>query len=242
MIQFNLFGSQMRIRNSFWVSALLCGGIAAIVESQIAAALALVLTVFVVIQMHAAGYAAVIRFLPEIEARMSLFLGGLHCAIESERPQEEHMFDHLKFCLGGIGASVLLLLGLTTTLMLVVPGAQPELIWRVLAGSELPEELLANCPPLAALTLSYMLRFSAFWTLIHVLPLFPLDGGVVLNYFLQSVRKVSIVGLVLTSLMAVGAMVLGWWLIACFMLVMTFFHYQRACMYTDEKVNTRMKR
>ena len=223
MVEYNLGSVRARIGVSFVVEAVLCGALAGRAEAHVVAVAVLAAVMLVVAQVQLAGYAALGQ-----RGGGELALGALcRWRMAEEKP--------LRMLLGGMAASVLLAL-LAGGLVVLVGGGEPRLCLSVLLEAEIPELLTQRSTPGVALGLAYLLRVSALWALVNVLPLFPYDGGAALGRVMGGRRGVYVCGMLLAAGLALGALALGWWLVAVYMLFIGLGNYVRAYIGADESI------
>lgn len=190
---------------------------------------------FVALLVHELGHGFLGRRLidKQMEIRLS-FLGG-RCSTTSDLGANLKRSHVLLTVLGGPLAGVLwvLLLG---GAVCVVAGSLPagaELCWRMLRG-EVPMEYAGICPPLLLLLMVYLLQISVTWTLLNLLPIFPLDGGLLMHEVLASSRGLIYgVSMVATLGLAMLFFATGVWALSLLMVVLAFYNYR--CIFAQTK-------
>ena len=196
------------------------------------------LAALVVLLVHEMGHALVgKRFMGQpYEVRLS-FRGGL-CRRLSE-PSDELPTRRAVLCtvlagpVTGIVLSLLLCLGLVAVTGSVA-GAL-ELGARMLGG-EVPMEYAGVCPPLLLLQGVYLLQISVFWTLLNLLPLYPLDGGLVICELMEAKgwNIALTISLVMAIVLAVVFFALGIWALSALMLLLAYMSYRSIGISMDE--------
>lgn len=224
VIYFSLFGVQVKIHPSFWVSlavlsALLCWG-----ETDVLGMSLFVLAGFLCIFAHEMGHALSGRWLgacrPEIEMGCT---GGI-CS--------NHVCS-----LSRTGLVITALAGPLASLAMVLP----VLLWLSLAYDTVgaaalrllamafgvvPESVLELGPPMVVLFCTYVVQVSVWWSLLNLLPIFPLDGGVVMYHLLHSPRKMHAFSMAVAAVLATVFFVLGLYAMFCILLFLVFSNYR----------------
>ena len=178
MVHFTLFGIPVYIRPSFWVVLAIFGGALSIssVEDLIYTAL-FVIAGFVAILSHEMGHA------------LELF-GGLTSS------------HGMQLTRGG--RALMILAGPMMTLLLGIISLW--LTWNIVAPVMTSYNLnfwdLAISPFTAALIspklyiLSCLIMIGEWWTILNLLPIYPLDGGQLIAQYIRSPRKVFMTGFI----------------------------------------------
>ncbi len=203
MIHFTLFGIPCYIRPSFWVVMALLGGALNISSLQDLLPPALfVIAGFIAILSHELGHALVGKKLGGGEQTVVLeMLGGVTLSQGMQ--------------LNRIGRIAMITAGPLMTFLL---GAVAYLITWNTAGDVLsangigmidmlfqPWWAAAFYPNL--LFFCYLIMIGLWWTILNLLPIFPLDGGQLLAQLVKSPKKVHMVGVITSILIAVA----GYW-------------------------------
>lgn len=223
MVHFTLFGVPIYIRPSFWIVLALFGNALSIksVADMIAPA-TFVIAGFIAILSHELGHALVGRKLGGGQHTILLeFCGGL---TSSQGMKLDRM-----------GRTLMILAGPMMTLLL---GAVSLLIaWHltgpVLSAANLDILDLILYPTLALAVSSKLYIFSClimigtWWTILNLLPIYPLDGGQLLAQYVRSPKKVFLTGFI-TAIIIGGAAYLFMqsFFIAIFMCLFAFTNYR----------------
>lgn len=227
MVCFSIGSVRARVRVSFWVEALLCAVLGARAEGHPVAVAVFAVVMYGLAMAQVAGYALLA---PKEGAELELVAANKWRSATAE-PQEKP----LRVLLGGV-VSVLLVALAAGGVLVWVGGGEPGLYARTLVEADIPEALTQSSSPAVALLLAYLARVSAIYALVNTLPIFPYDGGAAVCRLTGAPRRVYIVSMLLAGAMAIGAMALGWWLVAVFMLLLSMGNYARAYLGVDESI------
>ncbi len=204
MLHFNIFGFPVQIHWLFWVTCVILGGGFGARSSmdwmQIAVWTAVV---FVSIMVHELGHALVGR---RLDAKPSILLHGLGGltilpGLKARRDQS------IMLSLAGPGAGFLL-----GGLVLVIA------------------PLINSGEQLARYALGSLLYVNIFWSFFNLLPVMPMDGGQVMRDVLGpgKLKTTAIIGAVCAGLLAVLALVYGFWIMAIFLAVLAYSNYKQS--------------
>lgn len=192
MIHFTLFGIPVYIRPSFWVVLAIFGGALSInsVEGLIYPAL-FVIAGFVAILSHEMGHALVGRRLGGGQQMIVLELfGGL---TSSHGMQLTRGGRALMILAGPMMTLLLGIISLWITWNIVAPvmTAHNLTFWDLAIS---PFTAAAISPQLYIL--SCLIMIGEWWTILNLLPIYPLDGGQLIAQFIRSPKKVFMTGFI----------------------------------------------
>lgn len=192
MIHFTLFGIPVYIRPSFWVVLAIFGGALSInsVEGLIYPAL-FVIAGFVAILSHEMGHALVGRRLGGGQQTIVLELfGGL---TSSHGMQLTRGGRALMILAGPMMTLLLGIISLWITWNIVAPvmTAHNLTFWDLAIS---PFTAAAISPQLYIL--SCLIMIGEWWTILNLLPIYPLDGGQLIAQFIRSPKKVFMTGFI----------------------------------------------
>ena len=85
------------------------------------------------------------------------------------------------------------------------------------ALGSMPAEVVLAFPPLSILLFFFLIEVSCWWTLLNMLPIFPLDGGQIMQGLMKSRQQMHGISLAAAIVFTSIAAVLGLWLLAIFM-------------------------
>lgn len=235
MIRFTLLGVPVRIQPSFWLAVVLWGVALTGCEPHPIGVLYFSVAAFVVMLMHELGHAVVGRFLIGAKLHAYLtFIGSFSCSEEEEALCSSRARNVITIlagpALGGLVVPVLIFAGLYISTQSLPDAAQ--LGWRMLRG-EVPMEYAAACPPLFLLLLVYMLQISVFWTILNLLPIYPLDGGLIFCELTRARGVAHGVSLVATLLLSMLFFASGVWALSLLMVILAFYNYR--CIYVHSE-------
>ncbi len=233
MIEFTLFGFPIRIRPIFWLGMAFFGGALRITNSSDLMMVALFMIAgTLTILIHELGHALAGRWLGNASAAIEMVFLGAYT-----------QYFHPRFGKHGRALSILagplasLIPGILAALILFFYTGGNMLAWWVSTvalslspwhGFQLAEPLGFDDQVGIQLYFLGCLLFTSFWwTVLNVLPIYPLDGGQFLGEYMKSPRRLHQVGLALSvilgafSFLYMGAMLLGF-----FMIMFAFENYQ----------------
>ena len=203
MIQFRLFGIPVSVHPVFWLTlALLGGALSGISTKAELLKLALfVLAGFISVLVHEMGHALTIRHYKLPTQIVLQAFGGFatHPAGVLNRLQS--------FLVTAAGPAIQILLGL---------GALAVLLY-----APLPKTLIQDF-------LFFLFWVSIIWAVLNCFPIYPLDGGRMLESILgpRRIRAVFITGLVTAALLGLAAVALSEPILAIFMGLFAWENYK----------------
>lgn len=136
--------------------------------------------------------------------------------------------------LGGIimtasGPFATLLLGAVTTVMLMLAlgdAGQGAALAGKLAIALYPQAVSDALSPMAILFATYLLKMSVWWTALNLLPIFPLDGGLLMFGLMNSPVRMHNISLGAASTLTVAFYFAGFWLLMLMMLMLAIVNYR----------------
>ena len=192
MIHFTLFGIPIYIRPTFWIVLAIFGGILGVssVESLIYPAL-FVIAGFIAILSHELGHALVGRKLGGGQQTIILELFG---GVTSSHGMQLTRAGRVLMILAG--PMMTLVLGVISILVawnIVGPvlTANGKDFWDLVLY---PYLATAVSPKLYIL--SCLIMIGEWWTVLNLLPIYPLDGGQLVAQFVRSPKKVFMTGFI----------------------------------------------
>lgn len=225
MIRFSLLGVPVHIHLSFWVAALVWGVGLTAFEPHPLGVLFFVLAVFICLLIHELGHAVISRHATGEEVGVCLsWLGGACCSDNEPRCSRR---TGMMISLAGPLAGFLPLVLIYLILLAFLPEQQSAhtLLLRMLQG-QTPVEYADACPPLILLLGVYVVQISVWWNLLNLLPIFPLDGGLMVHALMGENCRAHIISMVATCLLALLFIVMGVWALAALMLALTYYNYR----------------
>ncbi|MDO5450751.1 MAG: site-2 protease family protein [Akkermansia sp.] len=225
MIRFTLFGVQVSIHPTLWITLALLGGGCAV--SQVADVLAVCLFIiagFVCLLAHEMGHALTSRAMggghPEVHLA---WLGG-DCVNETARLTR--MQGVLMTAAGPLAS---LLVGVVAAAVLGLYVGSMGLgffLARHFVFGVVPTELLEGYPAMAILFFLFLIEVSFWWTILNLLPVFPLDGGQIMHGLMRSPRQMHTISLVAAVTLLLMFISLGMWLVAVLMGALAYLNYR----------------
>ncbi len=232
MIEFTLFGFPIRIRPIFWLGMAFLGGALRISNTSDLLMVALFMIAgTLTILIHELGHAFAGRWLGQASASIDMvFLGAFT------------QYYHPRF--GRHGRALSTLAGPLATL---IPGIVALIAIAFYVGGNL--ELTGVCSwflslnPWMSFQLAESLRlpdqagtqlyfigcllFTSFWwTVLNLLPIFPLDGGQIMGEYMKSPRRMHLISMIFATIIGIVAFNMGAWLLAVFMVMFVFDNFK----------------
>ncbi len=225
MIRFSLFGVSVSIHPTLWLTLAVLGGVLTSTGIQDLLSVSLfVVAGFICLLSHEMGHALVGRFFAGNRPEVHLaWLGGdcSHVGASFTRTQGVMM------TIAGPAASLLLGILSAVVLCLYVGDFSFGLyLTRYFLFNVIPGEALQFWSYMPLLFFCNMVAVSFWWTVLNLLPVFPLDGGQVMNGLMRSPRLMHGVSLYIAVTLFVVFSVLGMWIACLFMLALSVLNYR----------------
>lgn len=229
MLNFKIFKIPVRVEPVFWLGAFIIGGgIWAREREALLTTLFAMLAIFLSILVHELGHALTSRKLTGVLPSIQLvMLGGL------ARPNT-HLTRQQSFRvtwagpLAGLALFLTTVLGLTLlfgpasalafTLPEILPGIRPRSV---------AVAIYASLNDYSYAFLSMILFANFWWSLLNLLPIFPLDGGQIYASLEESPVKIFRVGMITGIVAAMIFLVLGLLIGAFLFGFLAYQNYQR---------------
>ena len=209
MIRFSLFGVSVCIHPTLWLTLAVLGGILSSTGIQDLLSVSLfVVAGFICLLSHEMGHALVGRF----------FAGNC--------PNFTRMQGVL-MTIAGPAAS--LLLGVISALVLCLYVGDFSFglyLSRYFLFNVIPGEALQTWPYMPLVFFCNMIAVSFWWTVLNLLPIFPLDGGQIMHGLMRSPRLMHSVSLYVSVTLFVVFCTLGMWIACLFMLALSVLNYR----------------
>ena len=225
MIRFSLFGVSVSIHPSLWLALAVLGGVLSSTGMQDLLSVSLfVVAGFVCLLSHEMGHALVGRYFagncPEVHLA---WLGG-DCSHEGVN------FTRIQGVLMTVaGPAASLLLGvLSAGVLCVYVGDIPFGLYlsRYFLFNVIPREALLDFAYMPMVFFCNMVAVSFWWTVLNLLPVFPLDGGQIMNGLMRSPRLMHSVSLYIAVTLCIVFSVLALWIACLFMLVLSILNWR----------------
>ena len=230
MFTFTIFRIPVRVEPWFWLTGfLLGGGLYARDKQDLSALLLWLVVVFVSILVHELGHAITSRRLTGREPAIKLWaMGGLAYPNTSLTRSQS-----LRVTLAGpaAGLAFFVIVWFICILRYGFIDGTDIIVWNIFPS---PHLLLGNGAGIVSLSpLSFqfvhgLVFVNFWWSLVNLLPVFPLDGGQAYAAIEQSQKKVFQVGLITGITTAIiGFVVFNQWYVALLFGYLAFQNYQR---------------
>lgn len=225
MIRFTLFGVQVSIHPTLWLTLAILGRAYMVSNMvELMSALLFIIAAFVVLLMHEMGHALVGRRLGGGEPSVYLAWLGGDCTNETARLTR---LQGVVMTIAGPLAS--LAVGLVTYLILCLYVGDFGLASVLSVGfafGVMPAEVLMAYPPLAMFFFFYLIEVSFWWTILNMLPIFPLDGGQIMQGLMKSRVQMHAISLAVAIVLSLAFAVLGLWLLSIFMILLAVLNHK----------------
>ena len=225
MIRFSLFGVTVSIHPTLWLTLAVLGGVLSSsgVEDLLSVSI-FVVAGFICLLSHELGHALAGRYFAGNRPDVHLaWLGGdcSHEGVNFTRVQG------ILMTLAGPVASLLLCLVSVLVLCLYVRDIYFGLfLSRYFLFNVIPGEALMDFPYMPLLFFCNMIAVSFWWTVLNLLPIFPLDGGQIMHGLMRSPKQMHGVSLYIAVTLIVVFSVLGMWIACLFMLALAILNYR----------------
>ncbi|MBQ8375753.1 MAG: hypothetical protein IJX33_01705 [Akkermansia sp.] len=225
MIRFTLFGVQVSIHPTLWLTLAILGR-AYMVSNlvELMSALLFIIAAFVVLLMHEIGHALVGRRLGG--GAPSVYLAWLGGDCTNETARLTRMQGVVMTAAGPLAS---LAVGLVTCLILCLYVGDFGLASVLSVGfafGVMPAEVLMAYPPLAMFFFFYLIEVSFWWTILNMLPIFPLDGGQIMQGLMKSRVQMHAISLTVAIVLSLAFAVLGLWLLSIFMILLAVLNHK----------------
>lgn len=228
MIRFSLFGVSVSISPTLWLTlavlggALSCTGIADWLGVSL-----FIVAAFVCLLSHEMGHALVGRLFAGNRPEVHLaWLGG-----DCEHPGAS--FTRLQgvlMTLAGPLSSVLLGVCAMLVLALYVSDFQYSLyLTRYFMFNVIPGDALSLYPYMPLVFFCNLIAVSCWWSLLNMLPIFPLDGGQIMHGLMRSPRLMHLVSVLVAVALVVVFVWLKLWVMCFFMVALAVLNYRFRC-------------
>lgn len=225
MIRFTLFGVQVSIHPTLWLTLAFLGrAFFATSVVELMSALLFIVAAFVILLAHEMGHALVGRRLGGGAPSVYLAWLGGDCTNETAR-----MTRLQGVAMTAAGPAASLAVGLVTYLVLCAYVGSVELgtyFSMSFALGLMPAEAVTNYPALAMFFFFYLIEVSCWWTLLNLLPIFPLDGGQIMQGLMKSRQQMHAISLAVAVVLALAFGALGLWLLTIFMVLLAVLNHK----------------
>lgn len=231
MIRFTLFGVQVSIHPTLWLSLSFLGGVFMISSMvELISVLLFILAAFVVLLAHEMGHALVGRWLGG--GRPSVYLAWLGGDCTNEQARLTRMQGVVMTASGPLAS---LLVGVLAYVLFSLYVGSFKLGFACacsFALGYLPANIALAFPALPVFLFFFLIEVSCWWTVLNLLPIFPLDGGQIMQGLMNSRCQMHAISLAAAVVMAAASAVIGLWLLSIFMVLLAMLNYK---FYQEEK-------
>lgn len=225
MVRFSLFGVSVSISPTLWLTLAVLGGALSCTGMADWLGVALfVVAGFVCLLAHEMGHALVGRWFAGNAPMVHLAWLGGDCSHEGATFTR---MQGVLMTLAGPLTSLLLGVGGMLLLSLYVGDWQYGLyLTRYFIFNVIPGEALELYPPMALVFFCHLIAVSCWWTLLNMLPVFPLDGGQILHGLMRSPRTMHAVSFYVALLLVFVFSTLGLWVMCVFMAALAVLNHR----------------
>ena len=225
MIRFSLFGVPVSIHPTLWLTLAILGR-AYCVTSMVGlmCVLLFILAAFVVLLAHEMGHALVGRRLGGGEPCVYLAWLGGDCTNETARLTR--MQGVAMTAAGPLSSLLVGVLGYLGLCLYVGDFTIGTLLASYSALGIMPAVELPGCSPLVICLFFYLIEVSCWWTLLNLLPIFPLDGGQIMQGLMKSRSQMHAISLGAAVVFALAFGSLGMWLLTLFMILLAVLNHK----------------
>lgn len=225
MIRFKLIGMPIHIHPTFWAATLAWGVGVTLGEPHPVCVLYFALALFICLLVHECGHALAGRLLAQGEVGVFLsWLGGTCCC---EKEPQCSLRQGIMITLAGPLSGLLIAGAIYGWLAVEQQSAASaaELAGQLMQG-QVPAELIDRGPGLMWMFAAYLLQISVVWGALNLLPIYPLDGGLMMHELMGNTHLAHSISMGATCLLALVFMAFGIWALAGFMLVLSYYNYR----------------
>lgn len=225
MIRFSLFGVTVCIHPTLWLTLAVLGGLFSCSGVQDLLGVSLfVVAGFICLLAHEMGHAVVGRFFAHNTPEVHLAWLGGDCSHDGAHFTR---WQGVLMTLAGPLSS--LLIGLLTVVVLclfVRDWGDGLYLASFFLFNVLPGEALLSLPYMPMLFFCNMIAVSFWWSVLNLLPVFPLDGGQIMHGLMRSPKLMHSISLYVAITLLCVFCVLGIWIAGLLMLALAVLNYR----------------
>lgn len=222
VIWFSLFGVQVKIHPSIWVTLALMAYMLSGGEHGLLGICLFVLAGFFCLFAHEMGHALSGKWLGGGRTAVELaYLGGV-C---TNNIRHLSPLRSIITTAAGPGTALALTLLVYVWFAAVFSGAEAWGYIVDMCGGAIPFVLLESYPPMLMLFVAYVVQVSIWWSLLNLLPIYPLDGGIILHNLMRSPGRMHMVSMAVAGVLAVVSFALGLYAMVVILMALIFYNY-----------------
>ena len=225
MIRFTLFGVPVSIHPTLWLTLAFLGRAFAVTSVvELICVLLFIIAAFAILLAHEMGHALVGRLLGGGQPSVYLAWLGGDCTNETARlTRLQGVVMTLAGPLCSLGVGLLAYVGLCLYVGNFSLGSAMAFYFAV---GYMPADVLTVFPPLAMFFFFYTIEVSCWWTLLNMLPIFPLDGGQIMQGLMKSRQQMHAISLGAAVVVGLASACIGMWLLTVFMVMLAVLNHK----------------
>lgn len=224
MIRFSLFGVPVSIHPSLWLSLAVLGGVLGATGAAYLLGVSLfVIACFFCLLCHEMGHALTGRYFGGGEPRVYLAWLGGDC--NNPRVRLTRLQGVLMTAAGPLASLALGAVALLGLCLYV--GCVHEALALALPFTlgQVPEGAMAARSVFALYFFLYLVKVCFWWSLVNIIPVFPLDGGMILHGLMSSPRRMHGISLAVACVLVLLFGIFDVWPMALFMLLLAVLNH-----------------
>ncbi len=224
MVRFRLFGIPANIHPSLWLTLALAGLLSVSGVSLLPGVVLFAVAAFLCLFVHEMGHALISRALGGGEPTVYMgWLGGDCCNANAVLTR----WRGILMTAAGPLATLLLALLSFLLLSLYVHGFDSGLCLTLnfLVG-RIPAEYVSLYPSMGLIFFKFIIQISVWWSLLNLLPVFPLDGGQIMHGLMRSPHTMHMVSVTCAALCITAFIAISAWFLVLMMGFLAYFNYR----------------
>ncbi len=224
MIRFRLFGVSVCIHPSLWLTLALVGLMTVSGVSLLPGVVLFMVAGFLCLFVHEMGHALLSRALGGGEPEVIMAWQGGDCC--NDRAVLTR-WRGVVMTAAGPAASLLLALLSFLLLSLYVRGLEAGfyLSLNFLFGY-VPSDYVALFPSYGLAFFKFIIQVSVWWSLLNLLPIFPLDGGQIMHGLMRSPHTMHVVSLTVAAMSMTVFIAMGAWFLVALMGFLCYLNFR----------------
>lgn len=215
----------MHIHVTFWVALLVWSAAITLCEPHPLCVPFFGLALFVNLLVHELGHA--LAGTGDMKGKVGVCMSWLGSACCSEEEPQCSISRGIIITLMGPLTGLLIALGVCAGVVAAAPSAaQAAHMCGQMLWGEVPAELYGEYPELLLIFGMYLLQVSVLWSALNLLPIFPLDGGVLVHEMMGNTHRAHSISLTVTCLLTLFFITVGVWALAGLMVVLSYYNYR----------------